>query len=252
MARIALLALALSALAPPALAQQAEATPQQLDPNGTRLFLSPTARALPQGQGRFSDYFIFFPSVAYGFTDWLDAAAGVSLLPGSRTQLVTVNVKAQVVDGESTDIAVGNLFAVPVGEVSGGFGGTAYGLATFGSARQSITVGTYVAYAGFNESRTTCDEDDCTTENAFGIDVADGVVLVVGGEVQVSGSVKLISENYLGLAEGAAGGIVSGGVRFFGEQLAVDFALFRPIGEGSEFDGFPFVPYVGFSYNFGR
>lgn len=236
-------------LAPAVSAQQA----QRLDPNGTRLFLSPTARTMPQGQGRFSDYMVFFPSVAYGFTDWFDASVGVSLLPGSSTQILTLNTKAQAYGGETVDVAVGNLFLTPVGEGTGdGFGGTAYGLVTFGSARNALTVGTYVAYAGFDASSTVCYEDVCETEDNFDVEFADGVVVVLGGEAQVSNSVKLISENYLGFGDGGSGGIVSGGVRFFGDHLAVDFALLRPVGEGSDIDGFPFVPYVGFAYNFGR
>lgn len=250
MLRSASLALSLL-VAPAVLAQSAE--PERVDPNGTRLFLSPTARTMPQGQGRFSDYMVFFPSVAYGFNGWLDASVGVSILPGSSTQLLTLNVKARVLSAENVDLAVGNLFGTPVGEVTGdGFGGTAYGLATFGSARRSITIGTYVAYAGIDASTTVCDGDVCETEDNFAFAVSDGVLLVLGGEVQVSNSVKLITENYAGFGDGDTGGIISGGVRFFGDQLAVDFAFFRLVGGGDDLDGFPFIPYVGFAYNFGR
>lgn len=241
------------ALVPSVSAQQA----QRLDPNGTRLFISPTARTMEQGQGRFSDYMVFFPSVAYGFTDWLDASAGVSVLPFSRSQLLSLNVKAQVYESGATTLAVGNLFATPVGEgFTDGFGGTVYGLGTFGSARRSVTAGTYFSYAGvdtefFDEE---CNGNVCTVESdGFEVGFADGVLLVLGGETQVSNSVKLISENYLGIGGGSTGGVVSGGVRFFGDNLAVDLAFFRPVGEGTgDLGGFPFVPYVGFAYNFGR
>ena len=44
--------------------------------------------------------------------------------------------------------------------------------------------------------------------------------------------------------------LLSGGIRFFGENLAADFALIFPLtGEGIE--GFPFLPWIGFAYNFG-
>lgn len=248
MLRSACLALCLLLVAPVALAQ----APERLDPNGTRLFLSPTARTMPQGQGRFSDYMVFFPSVAYGFTNWLDASAGISILPGSSTQILTVNTKARAFSAENVDIAVGNLFLTSVGEGAGeGFGGTVYGLATFGSARRSVTLGTYVAYAGY-DGATVCDGDICTTEDNFDVGFADGVVVMLGGELQVSNSIKLITENYVGSGGGSTGGIGSGGIRFFGEQLAVDLAMFRPFGVNDDWDGFQFVPYVGFAYNFGR
>lgn len=253
--RYALFLLALFAsqsLAPAVSAQQA----QRLDPNGTRLFLSPTARTMPQGQGRFSDYMVFFPSVAYGFTDRIDASVGVSILPFSQSQLLSLNVKAQVFESERTALAVGNLFATPIGEgFADGFGGTIYGLGTFGSARRSVTVGTYFSYAGVDTEflDEDCDGDVCTVESSgFEAGFADGVLFMLGGETQLSNSVKLISENYVGVGDGETGGIISGGVRFFGDNLAVDLAFFRPVGEGVEWDGFPFVPYVSFAYNFGR
>lgn len=258
MLRSALLLLALLVAAPSTFAQSDAPAPpdapQRLDPNGTRLFLSPTARTMPKGQGRFSDYMVFFPSVAYGFTDWLDASLGVSILPGSSTQIATFNLKAQVYDSETVDLAVGNLFGTPIGEGTGdGFGGTAYGLATFGDARRAVTLGAYVAYAGIDASSTFCEDDVCDTEDNFDFAVAEGVVLMLGGELQVSNSVKLMTENYVGFGDGETGGIVSGGIRFFGDQLAVDLAFFRPFDSSSDdLDGFPFVPYVGFAYNFGR
>ena len=250
MIRSACLALALLFAAPVVLAQ----APERLDPNGTRLFLSPTARTMPQGQGRFSDYMVFFPSVAYGFTDWLDASVGISILPGSSTQILTVNTKARAFSAENVDIAVGGLFLTPVGEGGGeGFGGTVYGLATFGSARRSVSLGTYVAYAGYDGTTTTCFEDVCEVENDFGFSVSDGVVVMAGGELQLSNSIKLLTENYVAFGDGSTGGIVSGGIRFFGERLAVDLAFFRPFDSvNDDLDGFPFVPYVGFAYNFGR
>lgn len=240
--------LALTFVAPVASAQSTD----RLDPNGTRLFLSPTARTMEQGQGRFSDYMVFFPTVAYGFTDWFDASAGVSIIPGLPAQLFTLNTKAQVYDGPNVDFAVGNMFATPVGVGFGeGFGGTAYGLATFGSARQSLTVGTYVAYAGVD---TDVFDEGCdgSCDDGFAVGVADGALIMLGGEAQLSNSIKLISENYVGFGDGETGGVVSGGVRFFGEQIAVDLAFFRPVGGGDDLDGFPFIPYVSFAYNFGR
>jgi hypothetical protein len=178
---------------------------------------------------------------------------GVSLVPGSSFQLLTLNAKARVLSTSNVDVAVGNLVVTPVGEGTGeGFGGTAYGLVTVGDARQAFTLGAYVAYAGLDVSSTTCSGDVCETETNFDFGVANGAVLMLGGEVQVSNSAKLMTENYLGFGEGEAGGIVSGGVRFFSEQIAVDLALARPFDAGNDYGGFPLIPYLAFAYNFGR
>ncbi|HGY57063.1 MAG TPA: hypothetical protein ENK44_15245 [Caldithrix abyssi] len=59
---------------------------------------------------------------------------------------------------------------------------------------------------------------------------------------------KLISENWIFV--GGDVHLLSGGIRFFGENLAADFALIFPLmGEGIK--GFPFLPWIGFAYNFG-
>lgn len=253
MLRSALFLLCLLLVAPATFAQTEVDEPPPLDPNGTRLFLSPTARTMPQGQGRFSDYWVFFPSLAYGFTDWLDASVGVSLVPGSSFQLLTLNAKARVLSTGNVDVAVGNLVVTPVGEGTGeGFGGTAYGLVTVGSEREAFTVGTYVAYAGLDVSETSCSGDVCETESNFDFGVANGVVFMLGGEVQVSNSAKLMTENYLGFGGGEVGGIGSFGVRFFSEQIAVDLALSRPFDAGNDTGGWPLIPYLVFAYNFGR
>jgi len=78
-----------------------------------------------------------------------------------------------------------------------------------------------------------------------GSDFGDAPPIVLGGEVQVSESVKLLSENWI--PAGADEAILSFGIRFFGEHLAGDFGLITST-EAS--GGFPFIPWLGFVYNF--
>ena len=42
---------------------------------------------------------------------------------------------------------------------------------------------------------------------------------------------------------------ISEEARFFGENLAADFGLIHVA--GSDIEGFPFIPWIGFAYNFG-
>jgi hypothetical protein len=51
------------------------------DPNDTRLLFAPTGRGLRQGQGYFADYWIFFPTVAVGITDFFAVGGGMSIIP---------------------------------------------------------------------------------------------------------------------------------------------------------------------------
>jgi hypothetical protein len=39
------------------------------------------------------------------------------------------------------------------------------------------------------------------------------------------------------------------GIRLFGRKLAADFALMLPT--NVDLEGFPFIPWIGFTYNFG-
>jgi hypothetical protein len=55
----------------------------------------------------------------------------------------------------------------------------------------------------------------------------------------VARSVKLITENY----GWASGGLLSAGVRFFGDRLSADVALATPLNSGGVF-AFPIVNFV--------
>lgn len=229
------------------------------DPNRSRLFFAPTARALGDGRGYFAAYEVFFPFVAYGVGD-ATLAGGVSLVPGSPVQIAYAAPKYTFYETEGAAVAVGGIINTPINfgrddDIDFGAFGLLFGLGTLGSARQSVTGG-----VGFGFS---LGGGDAT--------LSGHPVIMLGGEHQISGSVKLISENYVityregghltcnpttGACTTTPGGLdsiilFSGGVRFFGERLAADFALFSSpelIGEG----GFPFIPWIGFSYNFGR
>ena len=54
----------------------------RFDPNYSRLMFAPTGRPLRQGEGYFSDYYVFFPGISYGITDNIGFMAGASVIPG--------------------------------------------------------------------------------------------------------------------------------------------------------------------------
>ncbi|WP_412070117.1 hypothetical protein [Rubrivirga sp. IMCC43871] len=227
--------------------------PVRTDPNRTRLLFAPTGRAIPDGSGYVADYQVFFPFVATGVGGGVTLAGGISLFPTFEFQLVYAAPKITVAEGASGSFAIGGIGVVPVGSAVDGdvFGvGLLYGVGTLGPSESAVSVG---AGYGF----------------AFGSDSGDsdgGVgVVMVGGERQLSGSVKLLSENYLFLTpstrtaclfegpcttttETETTTMFSLGVRFFGEQLAADVAAFV-IPELAD-EGVPFLPWLGFAYNF--
>jgi hypothetical protein len=176
------------------------------DPNPTRLFFAPTGRALRQGEGYVGVYEIMLPFVQVGLTDRISVGAGTPLFFGSGTEHpFWVTPKVQIVNGKSTQAAVGILHFMNVGD---GNLGIAYGVVTHGSADSALTAG-----VGYGYDRTYDDHSGA------------GVVMI-GGEHRVSRGVKLVTENYFW----RGGGIVVGGVRWLGENLSADFGLMAPLG----------------------
>jgi hypothetical protein len=201
----------------------------RFDPNRTRLMFTSTGRALEAGEGYFSVVEVFFPMVAVGVTDWLSIAGGISLLPVNDFQILYGNLKVSPVRTEDLGISFGVLYlTIPSDDIGGG-AGLVYGVGTYGSNDNAFTFG-------------------------LGTDVSDdgfggNLVLMLGGETRLSNSLKLVSENWI--PSSFEDVFISGGLRFFGDNLAADFGLvttFELLGDG----GFPFLPWLGFAYNFGR
>lgn len=218
-------------------------TPQQADtrrvsdtadPNATRLLFAPTARPIGRGEGYLAVYELFFPFGAVGVGNRVSVAGGFSLIPGVESQLLYAAPKVTVYERRNAAVALGTYFGrVGLLEEETPLFGLVYGNGTFGSERSAVTVGVGYAFAGS--------------------DVADRPVIMVGGEHQVGRSVKLLSENYIipGFAEAT---VISGGVRFFGDQLSADVGLFTvfEVVTSDDLGGFPFLPWLGFAYQFGR
>src|SRR5688572_2273410 len=95
------------------------------DPNYARLLFAPTARPLARGEGTFSDYELVFPGVAFGITDNISLAGGLSVIPGLGIgeQVFYVAPKIGWNIGDKAAFAVGGL-----GAVAGGSGGETLGI----------------------------------------------------------------------------------------------------------------------------
>lgn len=195
------------------------------DPNTTRLFFAPTGRPLKKGNGYFAVYEIFFPMLAYGITDFFTLAGGITLFPGADDQLFYVAPKIAFIRTEKFDLSAGVLYGNTI-RGSGG-GGIAYGVGTYGTDRNAFTLGLGYGFSGS--------------------DFAENPVILLGGDTQISRRFKLITENWIILRDNIV--FYSFGVRFFGESLAADFGFF---GVNRETSGFPFFPWLGFAYNFGK
>ncbi len=199
------------------------------DPNVSRLLFSATGRPVGKGRGYFADYYVFLPFLAYGVSDRVTLAGGVSLVPGATEQLVYVAPKVTLVNTEETALSAGMLAGTVTGEDE--WGGILYAVGTRGNGDSEVSLGLGFLFGGG--------------------EVADQPIFMAGGTLRLGRTTKLISENYFVIEDGIHM-LVSGGIRFFGERLAADLALMAVPEAIDDMEGFPFVPFVGFAYNFGR
>ena len=200
------------------------------DPNESRLFISPTARPLKSGNGYFSSNELLFPMVAIGIGDYVSAAAGISIIPGATDQLFYLNLKVTPIQLKNVDIAFGFLYSgiTSEGEDKNSI---AYIVGTFGSSEAAFTSG--IAFGLTKE----------------GFPEPSNPIIMLGGELRASNSIKLISENWIMTGKDETS-LISFGVRFFGSKVAGDFGLIFPVGEDTFNGGFPAFPFLGFTYNF--
>jgi hypothetical protein len=192
------------------------------DPNQTRLFFSPTGKTLAEGKGYFSDYMIFFPFVAYGVTDYITLAGGMTLIPGATSQLFYIAPKVRLINRDNLTISTGVLYT----QFEEYNVGVTYGVFTYENQKFAVTGGLGWGFAKGEFSASP--------------------LALIGFELRVSKYVKIISENWIPPETDLI--VLMLGIRFFGENLAADIAMVRAT--SSEWTGFPFIPWVGFAYNF--
>jgi small nuclear ribonucleoprotein (snRNP)-like protein len=208
---------------------------RRFDPNYSRLIFAPTGRPLRRGDGYFSDFYVVFPSVAYGLTDNLSIMAGMSVIPGvSLTeQLMYVAPRVGVRPSDDIALSAGVLYASIMKE--GDAAGIAFAVGTFGREDRSFSAGIGLGY-------TKTEGQDF----AF----ADRPIIMLGGNVRLSNSVALVSENWLitGADFDLGRQPFAVALRLFGEHIAVDVGAIL-IGEALA-EGLP-IPLLSFVYNFG-
>jgi hypothetical protein len=188
------------------------------NPNSTRLFFAPSGQMLKQGEGYVSDYEVFFPGIAYGVTDNISIGGGVSLLPAAaedQAYYFTPKIGFSLTD--KVHLAAGVLLA----GTRVGTGGVYYAVGTLGDGDGSITLGGGYGFAGGKVERRP--------------------VGMLGAEKRLSRRIAIVTENYL-LPVSNDNLLYSFGLRFMGEKITTDLALFNVANTGVI--GFPWVDFV--------
>lgn len=192
--------------------------------NGTRMLFAPTARNLRRGEGYVQDIDIYLIGANYGITDNLSVGVLVPILPFVGGTAFAITPKLSVPVTEKFHVGVGALYArASFGGESAG-GGVAYGVGTYGTADDNVTVG--LGY-GFSDQGET----------------SSSPVVVVGGAKRISNRISLINETYI--VSGGVAGLVGG--RFHASRFGGSLGFLYASGLGGIYPA-----YLEGSYRFGR
>jgi hypothetical protein len=214
------------------------------NPNQTRMLFGPTGRMLKQGDGYFFDVLIFFPGVAYGLTDNITIGGGMSIFPGfdAEEQLYFITPKVGLNVMEDVDLAANlMLIRVPVDEDDVEDVTDLHPLTDTIEVEVAETVGLLYASGTYGSEHSYV-----TFGLGFGLvdeKIADKPAVALGFEHRFARRVSFVSENWI--FPGLDDPVISGGIRFFGESIAVDLAAM------TVFDNdVPLIPYIDFVWNF--
>ncbi len=204
---------------------------QRTDPNYTKYFLSPNAFALKKRSKYCSNKCLFFPSLTYAFTDQISAHGGILLFPGMVQVPYYFLVKATLFEKKGSAMAVGvENFSVTEQDLGVGLG-VLFTTLTLGSHPGNISFSLMYGYTRYDSDW----------------ELGNSPTLVIAGKKQLNDRIALVSENYR-FPNGSV--LISAGPRYTADYLTIDFALVTVSDWINDTDGFPFFPYVGFTYHF--
>ena len=214
------------------------------NPNQTRMLFGPTGRMLKKGQGYFFDVMLFFPGAAYAITDNFTIGGGMSIFPGldADRQLYFLTPKIGLNILENVDVAANlMLIRVPVDDEDAEAANDYLPPEQQVDVEIANTVGLLFLTGTYGNETTSL-----TFGAGFGLvdsDLSDKPALTIGVEHRFGRRVSFVSENWI--FPGLNDPLVTGGVRFFGESIAVDLAIL-----GTFDTDVPVIPYIDFVYNF--
>ena len=206
------------------------------NPQPTRYFYGPSAFTLKKGKGYYKNTFVFINSVDYGITDNISIGGGLELVSTVLSTFLdtrpifflTPKVGFKVSEKFH---AGGGLLYVHIPTVFGSGGSTnlgiAYGCGTIGSTDHNITGGLGWGFVDGEFSKRP--------------------IVTLSGMTRIGKRAALVTENWI-VPFDSYYGLYSYGIRFFGENMAVDLAFLNnaeiasaiPIG----------IPFLTFSVNF--
>lgn len=203
------------------------------NPHSTRHFWGPSSYGLRKGEGYYQNSWIFFNQVSYGFSDHFTLGVGIIPLfifggvaetPAWLTPKFNFNYK----NGKGA-YGIGTIIFGVLG-ASSEFAGILYGTNTFGNRDKQLTLGLGYGYSSNGGITST-------------------PTVSVSAMIRTSKKWALLTENYLlAVGDSDSFGFISGGARYMGRKLAIDFGGFIPV--TSEIERLFVLPWLGITVPF--
>jgi hypothetical protein len=201
------------------------------NPQSTRYLWSPNGYGLKQGEGYYQNIWVLWNQFAYGLSDNFSIGGGIIplfLFGGTPTPVfITAKFSIPVVENKF-NIGAGAIAGTILGEEETGFG-ILYGLSTFGTPDNNVTVGMGYGFAAG--------------------EWASSPMININGMFRVSSRGYFITENYYINAGGENVVLITLGGRSIIKKAALDYGLVIPIADIGQFVA---IPWLGFTVPFGK
>jgi len=201
------------------------------NPQSTRYFWSPNGYGLKQGEGYYQNIWVLWNQFAYGLSDNFSIGGGIIplfLFGGTPTPVfITAKFSIPVVENKF-NLGAGAIAGTILGEEETGFG-ILYGLSTFGTPDNNVTLGMGYGFAGG--------------------EWAQSPMININGMFRVSSRGYFITENYYINAGGENVVLITLGGRSIIKKAALDYGLVIPFADIGQFVA---IPWLGFTVPFGK
>lgn len=201
------------------------------NPQSTRYFWSPNGYGLKKGEGYYQNIWVLWNQFAYGVTDNFSIGGGIIplfLFGGGPTPVfITPKISIPVANGK-VNLGAGALMGTVLGESETGFG-IVYGLSTFGTPNNNVTLGIGYGYAGGEWSSSP--------------------LININAMFRITSRGYFITENYYINAGGESFGLMMLGGRWIINKAALDYGFVIPVGD---IGAFVAIPWLGFTIPFGN
>jgi hypothetical protein len=193
---------------------------------------SPNGYGLIKGEGYYQNIWVLWNQFAYGVSDNFSIGGGMIplfLFGGGPTPVFLTPKFSIPLEHNKINLGAGALIGTVLGEEDTGFG-ILYGLSTFGSPDNNVTVGMGYGFAGG--------------------EWASSPLINVNGMFRVSSRGYFITENYYINVGGGGLLLITVGGRWIIKKAALDYGLVIPA--GGDIGAFVAVPWLGFTVPFGK